>query len=144
MALMLVCLPCLLVELWGEAVIQSILYLVDDLSIIDECIVERRWLGFACANLRIYLSRLLRPSIQVKGPKGIFWQRFVYESFDGVCFNCGRFYHAEAVWTVGRGDEHSDLDLENLVQEGEKEDRVAKGCGSLPYASGNRWSWGGR
>ncbi|EHA8587849.1 hypothetical protein COCNU_scaffold003395G000010 [Cocos nucifera] len=55
-------------ELWGEAPIRSILYLVGELSLVDECMAEwMRRFGFTQACVKIDLSRPLGFIDQVIG-----------------------------------------------------------------------------
>lgn len=81
----------------------------------DECKVERS-IGFARACVKLDLSRPLRPGVLIKGPKGPFWQRFVYETLDEVYLRCGHFYlPKEACPTKGKG-EGASLSPENIIQ----------------------------
>lgn len=74
------------VELWGLAVLRSIICLAGELVAVDDYTTEWRQVGFAQICMWIDLSQLLHPRMLINGPEGNQWQRFIYENLGDMCF----------------------------------------------------------
>lgn len=62
------------------------LRVASEFMVVDDCMAERKWVGFARVCLELDHSRSLKLRVLIKGSKGSFWQRFVFENLGNVCF----------------------------------------------------------
>ena len=90
--------------------------------------------------LRIDLGCPLQLGVLVKGPAGLFWQRFMFECLDGVCLRCGHFHLLEDRYRPGKGAAVVGLDPDNLLQLAEVDgDQRMVGPILRPWLLAIRW-----
>lgn len=52
-------------EYWDEAALQRLLSLAGKFTMIDDCMAERKRIGFARVYVKVDFSRPLRPDVQI-------------------------------------------------------------------------------